>query len=206
MEDVLAVYERPLDPQYPVVCMDEKPFQMLDETRQAIPMKPRNIKHEDNEYVRKGTCSIFVFTQPLAGWRRTDALEHRKREDWAEQVRILLEEDYPDAKKVCLVMDNLNTHTTAALYHTFPAKKARELAERLEIHYTPNHGSWLNIAEIELSVMQRQCLGRRIADIDSLRAILDTWSQDRNHATKAVHWHFTNDQARVCLKRLYPQF
>ena len=199
----MAVYERAMDPECPVICMDEKPYQLLDEVRQAIPMKPGDIKHEDSEYVRNGTCSIFVFTQPLAGWRRTSVLEHRKREDWAEQVRILLEEDFPDVKKLCLVMDNLNTHNIASLYQSFPAHKAFELASRLEIHYTPKHGSWLNIAEIELSVMERQCLGRRIASIEMLAHELSQWTVSRNQAAKSVHWQFTNADARVRLTRLY---
>jgi len=204
MEDVLAVYERPVDPDCPVVCMDEKPYQLLDEKREAIPMKPGDIKHEDSEYVRNGTCSIFVFTQPLAGTRRVSVLERRTRQDWAEQVRILLEEDYPTVPKVCLVMDNLNTHSLASLYQTFPPHKAFELAQRLEIHYTPKHGSWLNIAEIELSAMERQCLGRRISHIQLLRQELSAWSVSRNDATKVVNWQFTNAHARVRLKRLYP--
>jgi len=204
MEDVLAVYERPYDAECPVVCMDEKPYQLLDEVRQPIPMKCGSIRHEDSEYVRHGTCSIFIFTEPLRGYRRVDVQERRTRVDWAEQVRILLEEDYPNAPKVCLVMDNLNTHNIASLYASFPPEKAFQLAQRLEIHYTPKHGSWLNIAEIELSVMERQCLGRRLAEVDRLRGELSSWSTDRNTLAPPVNWQFTTADARIRLKRLYP--
>ena len=204
MEDVLAVYERAYDEQCPVVCMDEKPYQLLDEARQPIPMKPGSIRHEDSEYVRHGTCSIFIFAEPLRGFRRVDVQEHRTRADWAEQVRILLEEDYPDAPKICLVMDNLNTHSIASLYAAFPPEKAFRLAKRLEIHYIPKHGSWLNIAEIELSVMERQCLGRRVPGIDRLRAVLSSWSTSRNISAPCVNWQFTTEDARIRLKRLYP--
>lgn len=153
MEDVLDVYQRPYDKNCPVICMDEKPLQLLDETRQPIPMKIGQTRREDYEYVRKGTCSIFTFIESLASWRTACARERRTRKDWAEQIRLLLKVHYPQAQKVYLVMDNLNTHTLASLYETFPAQKARELAKRLEIHYTPKHGSWLNIAEIELNAM-----------------------------------------------------
>lgn len=204
MEDVLDVYQRPYDEKCPVVCMDEKPFQLLGETREVIPMKPGKVKREDNEYIRNGTCSIFIFTEPLKGWRRTCVSERRTRVDWAEQIRILLEEDYPDIPKVCLVMDNLNTHTVSSLYEAFPPEKARELAKRLEIHYTPKHGSWLNVAEIELSIMERQALGRRIADISVLKLELSAWNIWRNNASKSVDWQFTTTDARIKLKRLYP--
>ena len=206
MEDVLSVYERPYDEKCPVVCMDEKPYQLLDEARNPIPMKPNDIRHEDSEYIRHGTCSIFIFTEPLRGWRRTDVLERRTRVDWAEQIRVLLEEDYPHAPKVCLVMDNLNTHSIASLYAAFQPEKAFALAQRLEIHYTPKHGSWLDIAEIELSVMERQCLGRRIPDIDTLRCELSAWSTNRNALERFVDWQFTTSDARIRLKRLYPVF
>lgn len=204
MEDVLAVYERLYDEQCPVICMDEKPYQLLDETRQPIPMKRGDIRHEDSEYVRHGTCSIFVFTEPLRSFRSVAVLERRTRVDWAEQVRILLEEDYPNAPKVCLVMDNLNTHGIASLYAAFPPEKAFILAQRLEIHYTPKHGSWLNIAEIELSVMERQCLGRRIEEIGRLRSELSAWSTSRNSSARCVNWQFTTADARIRLKHLYP--
>jgi len=204
MEDVLDVYQRQYDKDCPVVCMDEKPYQLLSETREPIPMKPGSVKREDNEYVRNGTCSIFIFTEPLNGWRRATVSERRTRVDWAEQVRILLEDDYPDVPKVCLVMDNLNTHTVSSLYEKFPPEKARELAKRLEIHYTPKHGSWLNIAEIELSVLEKQCLGRRIENIALLSSEISHWNVSRNASSKSVDWQFTTADARIKLKRLYP--
>jgi len=204
MEDVLDVYEKPYDPKRPVVCMDEQPRQLIGEERIPIPMKPGQVQRYDSEYVRNGTCSIFIFTEPLRGWRRVAVEERRTRVDWAEQVRILLEEDYPDVPKIRLVMDNLNTHHIASLYTAFEPAKALALAKRLEIHYTPKHGSWLNVAEIELSVMERQCLGRRIPDCEILRSELSAWSISRNQAVKSVNWQFTNVDARIKLKRLYP--
>lgn len=205
MEDVLAVYARPYDPDYPVVCMDEKPYQLLDHKREPLPMRPGSIEKVDSEYVRNGTCSIFIFTEPLGGWREVDALPHRTKIDWAHKVRWLLDEQYPDAKKVVLVMDNLNTHVISSLYEAFPPEEAFRLAQRLEIHYTPKHGSWLDIAEIELSALAAQCLGsKRIADIETLNKELAAWHTDRNLAQKGVDWHFTTEEARIKLKRLYP--
>lgn len=204
MEDVLDVYHRAYDEDCPVICMDEKPYQLLGESREPIPMKPGNVKLEDSEYIRNGTCSIFMFTEPLKGWRNVAVLERRTRKDWASQVAELLEVHYPNAPKVCLVMDNLNTHTISSLYQTFPASKARELAKRLEIHYTPKHGSWLNIAEIELSAMTAQCLGRRIPDIGVLSAELKAWNRVRNDSSLGVNWQFSTDDARIKLHRLYP--
>lgn len=206
MEDVLDVYQRPYDKNCPVICMDEKPLQLLDETRQPIPMGIGQPRREDYEYVRKGTCSIFIFTEPLASWRTACARERRTRKDWAEQIRLLLEVYYPQAPKVCLVMDNLNTHTLASLYEAFPAQKARELAKRLEIHYTPKHGSWLNIAEIELNAMTTQCLGRRFGTLDKLETELSAWASARNSHAKSVHWQFSSSDARVKLHHLYPSF
>jgi len=206
MEDVLEIYQTPYNEEIPVVCMDEKPYQLLDEKRQPIPMKPGKLNCYDSEYIRNGTCSIFIFTEPLANWRHTDVLERRTKKDWAEQIRIVLEDYYPDKKKIILVMDNLNTHTIGSLYEAFEPNKARSLAKRLEIHYTPKHGSWLNIAEIELSVMEKQCLGRRIPDINLLRAELSAWERKRNASAKikGVDWQFTTKDARTKLKRLYP--
>ena len=186
--------------------MDEKPYQLLCETRQPIPMKREPIRHEDSEYVQHEACRIFIFTEPLRGFRRVDVLERRTRVDWAKQAGLLLEEDYPNAPKVCLVMDNLNTHGIASLYAAFPPEKAFALAQRLEIHYTPKHGSWLNIAEIELSVMERQCLGRRIGEIGRLRSELSAWSTSRNSSARCVNWQFTTADARIHLKRLYPDY
>ena len=206
MEDILDLYQQPFDANYPVICMDEKPYQLLDETRSPIPMKPGNPERRDGEYIRNGTCSIFVFTEPLAGWRHVSVCERRTRIDWANQIRELLEVYYPNSPKIRLVMDNLNTHSIASLYEAFAPEIARKLATRLEIHYTPKHGSWLNIAEIELSAMTRQCLDRRIALITSLREELAEWESARNKNQKGVDWQFTTDTARTKLKRLYPQF
>ena len=205
MEDVLAVYSRPYDEQCPVVCMDEKPLQLLAEVQEPIKMKPGTAERYDCEYVRNGTCSIFLFTEPLNGWRSATALERRTRADWANQIKWLLTEVYPDVEKMVLVMDNLNTHDAASLYDTFPPEEAFALRQRLEIHYTPKHGSWLNIAEIELSALSRQCLAnRRIVNLDILNTELSAWAQDRNDKQKGVDWHFTTDDARTKLKRLYP--
>jgi hypothetical protein len=206
MEDILDLYQQPFDKAYPVICMDEKPYQLLDESRESIPMKPGKPQRQDGEYIRNGSCSIFIFTEPLAGWRHVTACERRTRVDWANQIRELLEIYYPNTPKIRLVMDNLNTHSIASLYEAFSPEIALKLAKRLEIHYTPKHGSWLNIAEIELSVLSGQCLNRRIATIDSLRSELMAWETARNDNQKSVDWQFTTDDARIKLKRLYPQF
>ena len=206
MEDVLEVYERPYNPDYPVICMDEKPFQLLDEYLEPIPMgKGNHIKKYDCEYVRKGSCSIFMFTEPLGQWREAHALEHRTSEDWARQMKWLLDEQYPDAKKVVLVMDNLNTHTTASFYKAFAPREAFRLSQRLEIHFTPKHGSWLDMAEIELSALTTQCLlGVRIPSLDALNEKLLAWKSSRNAAQKGIAWQFTTSDARIKLKHLYP--
>ena len=204
MEDVLSVYARILDPKRPVVCMDEKPYQLLAHARDAIPAKPGQDLREDSEYVRHATCSIFVWVEPLAGWRRVHALPQRTRIDWAGQVKELLTVDYPDAEIVVLVMDNLNTHGIASLYEAFPPAEAHALAQRLEIHHTPKHGSWLNIAEIELSALTRQCLDRRISDLEVLNGELAAWQAATNADQRQVDWQFTTEDARVKLRHLYP--
>lgn len=205
MEDVLAVYSRPYDEEYPVVCMDEKPIQFLADFRKGFRSQKNGVQYEDYEYVRNGTACIFLFTEPLAGWRYADAQEHRTRLDWAKQIDWLLTEQYPKAKKVVLVMDNLNTHNTASLYAAFPPEHARALAERLEIHYTPKHGSRLDIAEIELSALGRQCIANnRIPDLPTLRGLLTSWASSRNFLQKGVDWHFSSNDARTKLKHLYP--
>ena len=207
MEDVLSVYARVYDPMRPVVCMDEKPYQLLAHARDPIPATPGSEGHdllEDSEYVRHGTCSIFVWVEPLAGWRRVHALSRRTRIDWAGQVKELLTVDYPDAEVVVLVMDNLNTHGIASLYEAFEPGEAYALAQRLEIHHTPKHGSWLNIAEIELSALTRQCLDRRLEDLEVLNAELGAWQKATNTAQRQVDWQFTTDDARVKLRHLYP--
>jgi hypothetical protein len=204
MEDVLAVYARPRDPRRPVVCMDEKPYQLLGQVRDPIPAAPGRDRREDSEYVRHGTCSIFAWVEPLRGWRRVHAHPHRTKIDWARQVRRLLTHDYPDAETVVLVMDNLNTHGIGSLYEAFDPATAFTLAQRLEIHHTPRHGSWLNIAEIELSTLTRQCLDRRITDLAALNIELAAWQQATNTDQRQVDWQFTTDDARIKLRHLYP--
>lgn len=206
MEDVLEVYSRPYDDKNPVICMDEKPFQLLDEQIQPISLSEENhIKKYDCEYIRKGSCSIFMFTEPLGQWREAHALPRRTSEDWAMKMRWLIDEVYPDAEKIVLVMDNLNTHTTASFYKVFNPEEALRLAQKLEIHYTPKHGSWLDIAEIELSALTIQCLiGERIPSIDKLNDLLSSWSLKRNSLQKGVDWQFTTKDARTKLKHLYP--
>lgn len=205
MEDVLDVYEMPYDSKVPVICMDEKPYQLLGEVREPLPMRPGDIQKTDSEYVRKGTCSIFVFTEPLAGWRHVSARARRTAIDWAEEIKYLLDECYPDNEKVILVMDNLNTHAISSLYKKYPPEKARALAKRLEIHYTPKHGSWLNVAEIELNAMTRQCLVRRIDILENLQIELSAWERERNANQKSVNWHFKSEDAREKLISLYPK-
>lgn len=205
MEDVLEVYQRLFDPVRPVVCMDEQPITLHAEVREPIPAQPGRPERHDYEYERNGVVSGFMFTEPLGQWRRITISTTRTKKDWAYQVHHLLEVDYPDAEKVILVCDNLNTHVPGALYETFPPEKARNLLNRLEIHYTPKHGSWLNIAEIELSAFTRQCLKRRIPTIEALRTETDAWNRQRNQSQKGVDWQFTAEDARVKLKRLYPK-
>jgi len=206
MEDVLEVYARPYDEEFPVVCMDEKPYQLVDERLKPIKMSKDNHTEKcDYEYERAGTCSIFMFTEALAGWRHCVALQRRTSEDWARQVKWLLDEQYPAARKVVLVMDNLNTHNTSSLYKVFPPVEAFRLTQRLEIHYTPKHGSWLNIAEIELSALSTQCLGKtRIPSIAQLNTQLLPWHSNRNAAQRGVDWQFSTLDARTKLKHLYP--
>jgi len=204
MEDVLAVYCRPYDPARPVVCMDEKPYQLPGHARDPVPGRPGRDRLEDSEYVRAGTCSIFCWVEPLRGWRRVDAQPRRTKVDWARQVKRMLTCDYPGAETVVLVMDNLNTHGIGSLYEAFDPETAFALAQRLEIHHTPRHGSWLNIAEIELSALTRQCLDRRIDAPAPLNAELAAWQQQTNSDQRQVQWHFTTGDARVKLRHLYP--
>jgi len=205
MEDVLDIYQWEYDANYPVVCMDEQPVQLIKETRTPIPVKPGHPAKYDYEYERNGTANVFMFVEPLAGWRRASVREKKTRQDWAVEVCSLLEADYPDAECIILICDNLNTHSLGSLYETFAPEKAAELARRLEIRYTPKHGSWLNIAEIELSVMTKQCLGRRISDIASLENETTAWAQERTELQTGVDWQFTTADARIKLKQLYPQ-
>ena len=206
MEDVLDVYELPYDATCPVVCMDEKPYQLLGETREPLPMVPGNNRKTDGEYVRKGTVSLFAFVEPLGGTHHVSVREHRTAVEWAEEIKYLVDTLYPDAEKIVLVMDNLNTHKPASLYKRYPPQEARRILKRLEIHYTPKHGSWLNITEIERNVMTRQCLSRRIADIGRLRTELSTWEVERNTLAAKVNWHFRTSDARIKLNSLYPSF
>lgn len=205
MEDVLEVYHLPYDPNFPVVCMDESCKQLIGEVRDPIPCVPGRPARMDDEYVRNGVAEIFMEVEPLAGKRHVEVTEHRTRKDWAFQIKQMLDERYPESTKVRLVMDNLNTHNIASLYETFAPKEARRLAERLEIHYTPKHGSWLNMAEIELSVLKGQCLGRRIADMATMQAQVVAWKKNRNNTAKKIDWQFTTSDARIKLKRLYPK-
>ena len=204
MEDVLAVYCRPYDPARPVVCMDEKPYQLLGHARDPVPGRPGRDRLEDSEYVRAGTCSIFCWVEPLRGWRRVDAHPRRTKVDWARQVRRMLTVDYRDAETVVLVMDNLNTHGIASLYEAFDPQTAFGLAQRLEIHHTPKHGSWLNIAEIELSALTRQCLDRRLENAGAVQEEVGPWEAERNEAKVTINWRFTVADARVKLKNVYP--
>jgi transposase len=204
MEDVLEVYRRPYDPQRPLVCMDETSKQLLRDTRESLPTKPGRVKRIDYEYEREGVVNLFLFCEPLAGKRWVDVTDHRTKADWAQQIKELVDRRYPLAERIVLVMDNLNVHTPGALYEVYAPEEARRLAERLEIHYTPKHGSWLNIAEIELSILGRQCLSRRVPDYDTLAAEVGEWADRRNGAGGRVNWQFTAEDARIKLKRLYP--
>jgi len=197
------MYHLPYDPDYPVVCMDESCKQLIGEVRQPILCKPGQVERIDDEYVRNGVAEIFMEVEPLAGRPHVAVTERRTRQDWAKQIKQMLDERYPTAVKVRLVMDNLNTHRVASLYETFSAHEARRLAERLEIHYTPKHGSWLNMAEIELSVLKGQCLDRRIADMGTMQLEVANWQHARNNAIRKIDWQFTTADARIRLKRLY---
>ena len=206
MEDVLEVYHRPYDPQQPVVCMDECSKQLIGEVREPLPPKPGHVAKYDSEYERKGTANVFMAVEPLAGKRTARVTDRRTRVDWAHFIRMLLVTMYPDAAKVVLVMDNLNTHSIASLYEAFDPETARALAARLEIHYTHKHGSWLNMAETELSVLSRQCLDRRIECKEVMEQEVEQWEKSRNEANMRINWRFTTANARIKLKRLYPSF
>jgi hypothetical protein len=205
MEDVLDLYQQPFDPLRPVVCMDETSKQLVAETRLPIPAQPGRVQRFDYEYERKGTADVFMFAEPLRSRRWAPVTERRTRIDWALKVRELVDVHYPDALVIRLVMDNLNTHSPASLYEAFPPEEARRLAEKLEIHYTPKHGSWLNIAEIELKALSTQCLARRIPNIDTLRGEVAAWENNRNDSNVSVDWQFSTPNARIKLKHLYPR-
>ncbi len=205
MEDILSVYTRPYDPRRPLVCMDESSRQLLGDVREPLPPMPCRVKKIDHENIRRGTANLFILFEPLAGWRRIKVTERRTRVDWARLIRELCDVHYPRAEKIVLVMDNLKTHAGASLYEAFAPDEAKRLYERLEIHYTPRHGSWLNMAEIELSVLQRQCLTRRLPDIESLARETAVWTKERNNSSIKVEWQFATPDARTRLKHLYPK-
>ena len=204
MEDVLDVYHRPYDPERPLVCLDEASKQLIGEIAEAVPAAPGQPERIDYEYVRNGTANLFMISEPLIGWRHVEVTERRTAKDFAEVVRWLVEEVHEEAENVVLVMDNLNTHRIASLYEAFPPERARRIAERLEIHHTPKHGSWLNMAEIELSVLARQCLARRIETREELEREVAAWEEERNERGGEIRWRFTTADARIKLRRLYP--
>jgi hypothetical protein len=204
MEDVLDVYHRPYDPARPVVAVDETSKQLVGEAVHPLPPEPGRPERFDYEYVRNGTANLFMISEPRAGWRHVMVTDRRTAKDFAEVVRWLAEDVYPEAERVVLVMDNLNTHKLASLYEAFEPEQARRIAERVEVHHTPKHGSWLNVAEIELSVLARQCLDRRIASEDELLEQLEPWEVERNDRAVGVKWRFTTADARIKLRRLYP--
>ena len=204
MEDVLDVYARPLDPSKPVVCVDEGGKQLVGDTRPPLPVRPGTPRRVDYEYTRNGTANVFMAFEPLAGVRHAEVTGRKTSRDFAHFARRVLDEWYPAAERVVLVLDNLSTHAPAAFYEAFAPAEARRLCDRVEWHYTPKHGSWLNVAELELSVLARQCLDRRIPDLDTLRGEVGAWEAERNNAAVRVDWQFTTAGARVKLKRLYP--
>jgi len=204
MEDVIAIYELPYDGDYPVVCMDETCKQLIGEVHEAIPCAPGRPARVDHEYVRNGVAEVFIEVEPLTGKRHVAVTEHRTGKDWAWWIKGMLDERYPNAVQIRLVLDNLNTHCPASLYETFEPQEARRLAERLEIHYTPKHGSWLNMAEIELSALSVQCLDRRIPNFVTMQSHIAAWENDRNNRQSKINWHFFTNDARIKLKHLYP--
>lgn len=206
MEDVLDVYQRPLDPARPVVCLDETSRQLLGEARPPQPASPGCPERHDPEYVRNGVANCFLVTEPLRGWRSVLVGERRTRLDFAACVKQLVDVHYPEAERIVLVLDQLNTHSPASLYAAFPAAEAKRLADKLEIHHTPKHGSWLNMAELELSVLQRQCLRQRLPDREAMAREVTAWAERRNAHTRRIDWQFTTEDARTKLRRLYPAF
>jgi DDE superfamily endonuclease len=204
MEDVLGVYTRPYDRRFPQVCLDETSKQLLRETREPLPMEPGQVERVDYEYERGGVMNLFMVCEPLAGRRWVTVTDRRTKLDWARLIKELVDERYPEAERIVLVMDNLNTHNPGSLYEAFPPAEAKRLVEKLEIHHTPKHGSWLNMAEIELSILSRQCLDRRVPDEETLKADVAAWQERRNANDAAIDWRFTTADARIKLKRLYP--
>ena len=206
MEDILEVYQRPKDPRRPLVCLDETTKQLVADIREPIPLEPGKVERHDYEYRREGVGTLFMLSAPLMGWRKVMVTERKTRVDYACVLKKLSDDFFPQAEKIVLVQDNLNTHNLASLYEAFQPQEARRLAQRFEIHYTPKHGSWLNIAEIELSVLASQCLNRRIPNRQALKEQVKQWAQKRNQQNKQIKWRFTTKQARIKLKRLYPNF
>ena len=204
MEDVLDVYTRPYDPLHPVVCFDESNKQLVKETCSPLPMEQGKPQRYDYQYERNGVSNLFMFSQPLAGWRHVEVTDQRTQQDYAQQMKYLVDERYPDAELITVVQDQLNTHVPAALYKAFKPAEAKRILDKLEFHYTPKHGSWLNMAEIELSVLARQCLDRRIPDQESLKREIKAWEERRNLQSRKIDWQFTTADARRKLKRLYP--
>lgn len=204
MEDVLDVYHRPYNPLFPVVCMDESPKQIIGEVREAIPMAPGRVRKVDDEYERKGTAELLLAIEPLTVFLRVDVLERRTKCDWARFIKNLVDKNYPSASKIVLIMDNLNTHTIESLYETFEPQEAKRIADRLEIHYTPKHGSWLNVAEIGFSLLNRQCLPDRVGSFDLLAHSVAAYANKRNAEHRVVEWQFTTEAARTKLRHLYP--
>lgn len=204
MENVLDVYKRPYDPDYPVVCMDESSKQQIIEIRDPLPAVSGKPQRYDSEYERNGVSNMFIFFEPLEGRRNINVTDTRTAKDWAVQIKKLTDKDYPNAKKIILIMDNLNTHTGASLYRTFSPEEAHRILERLEIHYTPKHGSWLNMAEIEFSILSKQCLDRRIPNQKKLKKEISAWVKKRNSISTPMKWRFTTKDARIKLKKLYP--
>jgi hypothetical protein len=204
LEDVLDVYQRPYDPKRPVICLDEVSKELRQTPQGTLPLAPGHSPCQDYEYQRQGVCNLFLSIEPLRGWRRVRVTQRRTRCDFAEELQALADEVYPEAEKIVLVVDNLNTHSPAALYERFEPAEAHRLAQRFEWHFTPEHGSWLNMAECELSVLTRQCIGRRMPDMDTLRSEVQAWQAKRNRTHVTIDWHFTTADARIKLKRLYP--
>ena len=202
----MEVYKRPYDPQRPVVCLDETSKQLIGETRTPVPASPGQVAHYDCEYVRHGVANLFMIFEPLAGRRDVEVTDRRTKKDYAERLRQLADEVYPEAEVIVLVQDNLNTHSPASLYEAFAPAEAQRLAQRFEFHYTPKHGSWLDMAEIELGILGRQCLAQRIDNLAALRRQVKAWEKDRDNAQVKVNWQFTTTDARIKLKKPYPSF
>ncbi len=205
MEDILDVYQGTYDDKHPLVCMDECPKQLLADVRAPLPLAPAQPRREDYEYQREGTCNLFLAFAQMHGWRKVTVTERRTKVDWAHYMRDLVDVHFPTAERITVVLDNLNTHTLASLYEAFAPEEARRIARKLELHYTPKHGSWLNMAEIELSALQRQCLKRRIPNRETMSRVTAMWSNRRNQAGTTVDWRFTTTDARTKLRRLYPK-